>query len=343
MIDANFSAARRAALSGRRSTALAGLGMPASASGAGCSEKILRYAFEVAEPGFDPAQLSDLYSRIVTAHIFDGLTNTTTWRGRSRSAVHRGRHAGDLGRLPRPGPCASNPASSSRTTRRSRASAASWSPRTTSTRSSASSTRAGSRRRYATLAELPYRRHGRRCASDALKNKRALRLRHAGRGPARAGPLHDPVPRRAAAAALPAVARGRRPVRRRRARSRRGLRRHDPGAPGRHRALPPRANGGARRRSCWCAIRPTAKSSTTPNRPPTTPRGRRCCARFKGRRLPMIDRVEISIIEETQPRWLSFLNKQQDLLVAAAVRLHEHRRAQRHAGTHLGAAKACSL
>ncbi len=31
-------------------------------------------------------------------------------------------------------------------------------------------------------------------------------------------------------------------------------------------------------------------------------------ARFKGRRLPMIDRVELSVIEENQPRWLSFLN-----------------------------------
>ena len=35
--------------------------------------KVLRYAFEVAETGFDPAQLTDLYSRILTAHIFDGL------------------------------------------------------------------------------------------------------------------------------------------------------------------------------------------------------------------------------------------------------------------------------
>jgi ABC-type transport system substrate-binding protein len=35
-------------------------------------------------------------------------------------------------------------------------------------------------------------------------------------------------------------------------------------------------------------------------------------ARFKGRRLPMIDRVEVSIIEESQPRWLSFLNGQID-------------------------------
>jgi ABC-type transport system substrate-binding protein len=37
-------------------------------------------------------------------------------------------------------------------------------------------------------------------------------------------------------------------------------------------------------------------------------------AAYKGRRLPMIDRVEISIIEENQPRWLAFLNGEQDLL-----------------------------
>ena len=30
-------------------------------------EKVLRYAFEVAETGFDPAQISDVYSRIATA------------------------------------------------------------------------------------------------------------------------------------------------------------------------------------------------------------------------------------------------------------------------------------
>jgi ABC-type transport system substrate-binding protein len=35
--------------------------------------------------------------------------------------------------------------------------------------------------------------------------------------------------------------------------------------------------------------------------------------RFAGRRLPMVDRVEIAIIEEPQPRWLSFLNGEQDV------------------------------
>lgn len=40
----------------------------------------------------------------------------------------------------------------------------------------------------------------------------------------------------------------------------------------------------------------------------------RIARRLDGRRLPLLDRVEISIIEESQPRWLSFLNGDQDLL-----------------------------
>ena len=35
---------------------------------------------------------------------------------------------------------------------------------------------------------------------------------------------------------------------------------------------------------------------------------------LRGRRLPLIDRVEISIVQENQPRWLAFLNKQFDLI-----------------------------
>ena len=34
---------------------------------------------------------------------------------------------------------------------------------------------------------------------------------------------------------------------------------------------------------------------------------------FKGKRLPLVDEVHISVIEESQPRWLSFLNEEQDL------------------------------
>ncbi|MEK8030901.1 ABC transporter substrate-binding protein [Ideonella sp. DXS29W] len=42
--------------------------------------------------------------------------------------------------------------------------------------------------------------------------------------------------------------------------------------------------------------------------------GQALLARFKGRRIPMIDRVEISIIEENQPRWLAFLNGQHNFI-----------------------------
>ena len=36
-------------------------------------KKVLRYAFPTAETGFDPAQINDLYSRTVTPHVFEGL------------------------------------------------------------------------------------------------------------------------------------------------------------------------------------------------------------------------------------------------------------------------------
>jgi ABC-type transport system substrate-binding protein len=42
--------------------------------------------------------------------------------------------------------------------------------------------------------------------------------------------------------------------------------------------------------------------------------GQALVKRFKGRRLPMVDRVEISIIEEHQPRWLAFLNGEADFV-----------------------------
>jgi ABC-type transport system substrate-binding protein len=42
--------------------------------------------------------------------------------------------------------------------------------------------------------------------------------------------------------------------------------------------------------------------------------GQALLQRFKGRRLPMIDRVELAVIEESQPRWLSFVNGSFDLI-----------------------------
>jgi ABC-type transport system substrate-binding protein len=45
---------------------------------------------------------------------------------------------------------------------------------------------------------------------------------------------------------------------------------------------------------------------------PDDAQGQAMLARLKGRRLPMVDRVEISIIDEKQPIWLAFLNGQTD-------------------------------
>jgi ABC-type transport system substrate-binding protein len=42
--------------------------------------------------------------------------------------------------------------------------------------------------------------------------------------------------------------------------------------------------------------------------------GQAILAQLKGRRLPMLDRVEVSIIEEQQPRWLTFLQQASDLI-----------------------------
>jgi ABC-type transport system substrate-binding protein len=47
---------------------------------------------------------------------------------------------------------------------------------------------------------------------------------------------------------------------------------------------------------------------------PDDARAQAILAMHKGKRLPMIGRIEISIIEETQPRWLSFLNEEMDLM-----------------------------
>ncbi len=47
---------------------------------------------------------------------------------------------------------------------------------------------------------------------------------------------------------------------------------------------------------------------------PADAAGAQLVARLAGRALPMIDRVEIDIVEENQPRWLAFLNGEHDLV-----------------------------
>jgi ABC-type transport system substrate-binding protein len=47
---------------------------------------------------------------------------------------------------------------------------------------------------------------------------------------------------------------------------------------------------------------------------PSDPEAQRMAKELDGKRLPLIDRVELSPIEESQPRWLSFLNGEMDML-----------------------------
>ena len=49
--------------------------------------------------------------------------------------------------------------------------------------------------------------------------------------------------------------------------------------------------------------------------------GQAVLKQMKGKRLPIVDEVEVSIIEESQPMWLSFLNGQVDALVTNAGRV----------------------
>ncbi len=42
-----------------------------AAAPAAAQQKVLRYAFPIAETGLDPAQINDVYSSIILSHIFD--------------------------------------------------------------------------------------------------------------------------------------------------------------------------------------------------------------------------------------------------------------------------------
>ncbi|MCH8855317.1 MAG: bicyclomycin resistance protein, partial [Proteobacteria bacterium] len=45
--------------------------LPGVQAQAPAPQKVLRYAFKVAETGFDPAQITDAYSKAIAAGIFD--------------------------------------------------------------------------------------------------------------------------------------------------------------------------------------------------------------------------------------------------------------------------------
>ena len=48
--------------------------------------------------------------------------------------------------------------------------------------------------------------------------------------------------------------------------------------------------------------------------PADDPLAQAAVARLKGRKLPMIDRIEVSVIEQSQPRWLAFVNREMEMI-----------------------------
>jgi ABC-type transport system substrate-binding protein len=309
MKDDPISASRRTTL---KAAALAGLGLPAAQGAVAAGPKTLRYAFEVSETGFDPAQINDLYSRIITGHLFDGLydydylarpfkivpnaadgmpevsSDFRVWTVRIKPGTFFQDDPAFKGK-PRELVAADYVYSLKRF----------FDPRWKSPT-------------YATLAES--RIVGMAALrDDALKSKRPF-------------DYDTPVEGMRALDRYTIQFRMERPLPRFLQTLAGGdlygaLAREVVEAYGDDIPAHPIGTGPFRladwRRSSKIVLErnPTYRTVVYDAEPADDDaEGQALLARFKGRKLPMVDRVEVSIIEESQPRWLSFLNKQQDLL-----------------------------
>ena len=305
-------------------------GLPALAAGqpqadaAAAGVKVLRYAFSVAETSFDPAQISDLYSRTSPPHL-RRAANLRPSRAAVQAQAADGRgDARGVGRLPH----LHDPHPARHLLRR---------------RSGVQGQPARARRRGLRLLVQAHRRpEAEEPGQSALEEEGIVGLQELRDEAVRTKKPFDydspveglraldrytlRVQAARAATALPRDLGGARHLRRGRARGGRVLRRRDHGASGGHRAVPARGMAAQLAHRARAQPRLPRARSTTPSRTPTTPRGRRLLKRFQGRRLPMIDRVEISIIEQSQPRWLSFVNGEQDVALPGADRVRRRRR-----------------
>ncbi len=309
--------ARRRALAGAAAAgglALAGGALPLPARG-GSGPKTLRYAFPIAETSFDPAQITDLYSRNVCRGIFDALLEYTYLARPSRL---------------RPNTAAAMPEASDdfRT----------WTVRIRPGILFADDPAFRGRKRELTAADYVYaikRHYDPRWKSGnlyLLENARILGLSELRR---RLIAEKKPFDYDAPVEGLVALDRFTLQFR---------LGKSDPRFPdnladgsftgamareaveaygdkvGEH----PVGTGPFRlaqwKRSSRIVLErnPNYREVLYDEEPPAgDERLARMAAEFRGRRLPLVDRVVVSIIEEPQPRWLSFLNEEQD--VAEAV------------------------
>jgi ABC-type transport system substrate-binding protein len=285
------------------------LAQPAASNG---TRKVLRYAFQIAETGFDPIQLTDLYSRVITSHIFDGLYRydylARPYKVQPNTAAALPEHSADWRvwtiRL-RPGIYFDNDPAFKGARRELVAQDYVYSfKRVYDPRWKAPS--------YASFAEL--RIVGMAALRDAaLKNRTPFDydtpvegLRALDRYTLQVR-CEEPKPRfiqtLTSGDLYGAVAR------------------EVVEAYGDKIMEKPVGTGPFRlaewRRSSRIVLErnPNFRDMTYDAEPNADDaEGQALLARFKGRRLPMVDRVEVSVIEETQPRWLAFLQKTHDLL-----------------------------
>ena len=279
------SSARRNEVSGRiatrccrraRRAAAAAAPARAGADGRAAPTEGAALPFRVAETSFDPAQISDLYSRTVTAaHLRGAVHLRPPGAAGQAQAAHRRRHARGSAdyrtwtiklqarHLLRRRPGVQGPAS------------ASSSRRTTSTRSSASPTRP-TRARCGRASRTQASSAWRELREAALEEQEAVRLRPPIEGMRALDrytlqfKLEEPRPRFIETLA------GARPARRAGARGGRVLRRRDRRASGGHRAVPARAV--AAQLADRARAQPDFRERALRRRAgaPTTPRARRC-------------------------------------------------------------------
>ena len=235
--------------------------------------KVFRYAFEVAETGFDPAQISDLYSSNLIANVFDApltydyLARPIKLIPNTLAAMPEVTENGTLYTMRvKPGIFfADDEAFKGRQARAHRRGLRLLDK---------AALRPEDEVPQPVPAGGPDRRDGRSARRGAAR--RPDGLRDGGRGPANPRPLHLPDPAEAAQLQLPLLPRLLQPLLRGGPRGRRVVRRPGGGAPGRHGPLPARVLEALLEARVRGEPRTIARTSTTARRLPTMPPRRQC-------------------------------------------------------------------
>lgn len=294
-----------------RRDALVATGLPLLASArahADTGRKVFRMAFQIAETGFDPARISDIYSRIVTSHIFEGLYGYDPLARPARLVPRIATAMPEVNadftvhtiRI-RPGVFFQDDPAFGGQRRELVAQDFVYSllrfadPKTVSpmwpTVEEMGVLGLAERRKQAASAPFDYD-----TPLEGLRalDKYTLQFR-----------LQAPRPRLAEVLAqsdlFGAVARE-------------VVERYGDDIPGHPVGTGPYRLAQWRRSSFIALERNPGYREVFYETTATDPEALKIAAHMKGKRLPLIDRVEISPIEESQPRWLSFLNKEHDFI-----------------------------